>query len=584
MVSASGRFVIAFNGEIYNHRDLRQEMEKLGSAPLWRGHSDTETLLAGCEAFGIEATLVRSVGMFAIALWDREERTLILARDRMGEKPMYYGWQGVGESKVFLFGSELKALRAHPSFLGKVDRGALCLFMRHNYIPAPYSIYENIAKLLPGCMLEISSLKQEPKVWKYWDAVEAARVNRSRPFLGTAQEAVDALEKLASEAVRQQMVADVPLGAFLSGGIDSSAVVALMQAESGRPVKSFTIGFNEERFNEAGHAKAIAEHLNTDHTELYVTPEEAMKVIPRLPSLYCEPFADPAQIPNFIMSQLARQHVTVSLSGDAGDELFCGYSRYQATDNLWHKRSLLPAPLRASIVRGVSALCDAEWDSLVRFTEGLVGYPSLRHKLQRVAKVLNCKDVEELYRYQVSFIDNPSDWVVDGCEPVSLLTELRPNLEGLNATERMMALDCISYLPDDILVKVDRAGMGVSLECRMPFLDHRIVEFAWSLPLSYKFREGQTKWPLRQLLYRHVPRKLVERPKMGLGVPLRSWLRGPLRAWAESLLNEQRLNREGFFHSIPIRKMWAEHLSGRFNFEFHLWNILMFQLWYEEQG
>jgi len=598
MVSASGRYVIAFNGEIYNHLELRRELEQIPLLTLphpnplpegegeninWRGHSDTETLLAGIETWGLEATLRKSIGMFAIALWDRQTSTLTLARDRMGEKPLYYGWQGRGDERVFLFGSELKALKAHPAFAAGIDRGALCLLLRHNCIPAPYSIYQGIAKLEPGCVLSVSLAQPEPKIWKYWDAVAVARAGVARPFAGTADEAVDALESLAKDAVRQQMMADVPLGAFLSGGIDSSTVVALMQAQSSRPVKTFTIGFNEEGYNEAVHAKAVAKHLGTEHTELYVTPQQAMEVIPRLPGLYCEPFADSSQIPTFLVSQLAKQHVTVSLSGDAGDELFCGYNRYQITQNLWRKLSVVPSPLRALAAKGITSISPAQWDSLARIIPGEAAYSSLGDKLHKGAGVLSSRSVDEVYLGIVSHTGNPSEWVVDGHEPATNLTGFRPDLDGLNTVERMMILDTISYLPDDILVKVDRAAMGVSLESRVPFLDHRIVEFAWTLPLEYKLREGQTKWPLRQLLYRHVPRELIDRPKMGFGVPLHDWLRGPLRDWAECLLDETRMRREGYFHPAPIRKMWAEHLSGRRNWMALLWNVLMFQAWLERE-
>jgi asparagine synthase (glutamine-hydrolysing) len=595
MHSPNGRYVIAYNGEIYNHLALRSELDKSAiistsataegqSGINWRGHSDTETLLAGFEAWGIEATLKKTIGMFAFALWDKQTRTLTLARDRLGEKPLYYGWQGSGQERVFLFGSELKALKAHPAFSADIDRGALCLLLRHNYIPAPYSIFQNVAKLEPGCLLTVSLAQPEPKIRKYWDAIEVARAGVAQPFAGTAEQAVEVLEALAKDAVRQQMMADVPLGAFLSGGIDSSTVVALMQTQSSRPVRTFTIGFSEEGYNEAVHARAVARHLGTEHTELYVTPEQAMEVIPRLPGLYCEPFADSSQIPTFLVSQLAKQHVTVSLSGDAGDELFCGYNRYRITQNLWRKLALVPAPLRALAAQGITAVSPSTWDGFAKIIPGASRYATLGDKLHKGAGVLASTTVDDLYLGIVSHLRNPADWVIGGQEPPTNLTGLRPALDGLSAVERMMALDTISYLPDDILVKVDRAGMGVSLEGRVPFLDHRIVEFAWSLSLGYKLREGQTKWPLRQVLYRYVPRELIDRPKMGFAVPLHDWLRGPLREWAESLLNEDRLRREGYFHPAPILKMWTEHLSGRRNWMAQLWNVLMFQAWLEEWG
>jgi asparagine synthase (glutamine-hydrolysing) len=597
MVSASGRFVIVFNGEIYNHLDLRTELEKAARPPLtlalspspspgggrgeicWRGHSDTETLLAGIDAWGIEATLKKSIGMFAIALWDRQTRTLTLARDRIGEKPLYYGWQGSGNERVFLFGSELKALKAHPAFAANIDRGALCLLLRHNYIPAPYSIYQGIAKLEPGCLLSVSLEQPEPKVWKYWDAVEVAVAGVAQPFVGSADEAVDALEVLAKDAVRQQMMADVPLGAFLSGGIDSSTVVALMQAQSSRPVKTFTIGFNDAGYNEAVHAKAVARHLGTEHTELYVTPEQAMEVIPRLPSLYCEPFADSSQIPTFLVSQLAKQHVTVSLSGDAGDELFCGYNRYQLTASLWKSLSIIPVPLRSMAARGITAISPQTWNRYARF----LPWTSVGDKLHKGAGVMTSASAAELYLGMLSSWADPAALVVGGVEPTTLLTGNQPSLTGLSDVQRMMALDTLTYLPDDILVKVDRAAMGNSLESRVPFLDHRVVEFAWRLPMEYKLRAGQTKWALRQVLYRHVPRELIERPKMGFGFPIDKWLRGPLRNWAEELLSEQRLRKEGFFYPEPIRQKWAEHLSENRNWSSQLWGVLMFQAWLEQE-
>ena len=585
MVSPSGRYVIVFNGEIYNHTDLRAALGQVEGCdtalPHWRGHSDTETLIAGVEVWGLETTLRKTIGMFALALWDRQTRTLTLARDRLGEKPLYYGWQSTGNKRVFLFGSELKALKAHPAFIAEIDRNALCLLMRHNYVPTPYSIYRGIAKLEPGCLLTVSLTHQEPKLIRYWSVAEVAVAGCAAPFAGTPTQAVDALEVLVKDAVRQQMMADVPLGAFLSGGIDSSTVVALMQAQSSRPVKTFTIGFNEDGYNEAVHAKAVARHLGTEHTELYVSAQQAMDVIPRLPGLYCEPFADSSQIPTFLVSQLAKQHVTVSLSGDAGDELFCGYNRYQITSKLWHRLGRVPAPLRALVAKGITTLSPTEWDSLAGIIPGAGPYATLGDKLHKGAGVLASSTLDELYQGMVSHQRNPSDWVIGGQEPPTHLTGLRPKLTGLGAVERMMALDAISYLPDDILVKVDRAGMGVSLESRVPFLDHRVVEFAWSLPLSYKLREGQTKWPLRQVLYRHVPQELVDRPKMGFGVPLDDWLRGPLREWVEELLNEARLAREGYFNPAPIRQIWAEHLSGRRNWMAQLWNVLMFQTWLE---
>ena len=584
MASAGGRYMIVFNGEIYNHRDLRRELQAAGFTG-WRGHSDTETLLAGFVAWGIRATVERCIGMFAFAVWDRQEQVLTLGRDRLGEKPLYYGWQGQGDAACFLFGSELKALKAHPRFTADIDRDALCLLMRHNYIPAPHSIYRDIFKLPAGCLLTVSQRRREPQIEAYWSLADVAVAGVRTPFSGSAEQATDALEELLKSAVSQQMMADVPLGAFLSGGIDSSTVVALMQAQSGRPVKTFSIGFHEDDYNEAEHALAVARHLGTDHTELYVTPQQALDVIPRLPGLYCEPFADSSQIPTFLVSQLARQQVTVSLSGDAGDELFAGYGRYARNSQRWARVSRLPYGVRRMAAAGLRALSPDAWQAVLGPARPLMPH-SLRkahlgEKLHRAAGALAARRVDDLYLESISRWD-PADLVLGGREPLTSLRGRPLELEGLDPMQRLMALDALMYLPDDILVKVDRAAMGVSLESRVPFLDHRVVEFAWRLPQSLKVRDGATKWILRQVLYRHVPRTLIERPKMGFGVPVDHWLRGPLRDWAESLLDESRLRREGFLDPAPIRRIWAEHLSGRRDWQYRLWGVLMFQAWLAE--
>ena len=586
MACHTGRYVLAFNGEIYNHLDLRRDLQAAGHAPAWRGHSDTETLLAGFVAWGVRATLERCIGMFAIALWDRREQLLTLARDRLGEKPLYYGWQGQGERASFLFGSELKALKAHPAFAAEIDRNALALLMRHNYINAPHSIYQGIYKLPPGHVLTVSLRQREPKLEPFWSLPAVAEGGVARPFSGTPEQATNALEALLKSAVQQQMLADVPLGAFLSGGIDSSTVVALMQAQSSQPVKTFTIGFNEEGYNEAVHAKVVARHLGTDHTELYVTPQQALEVIPKLPGLYCEPFSDSSQIPTFLVSQLARQKVTVALSGDAGDELFGGYGRYTLAQSLWNKTSRIPHGLRGPAAAGIRAIPVRGWNSLAAplrpLLPGRLRHANIGDKLYKGAALLAARQVDELYLKLVTHWE-PDTLVLGAREP---LTALRGNplpFAGLDAVQRMMALDVITYLPGDILTKVDRAAMGVSLETRVPFLDHRVVEFAWALPQAMKLQSGVGKWILRQVLYRHVPRELIERPKMGFGVPIDSWLRGPLRNWAESLLDESRLRREGFFNPAPIRQKWAEHLSGHRNWQHHLWDVLMFQAWLESK-
>jgi asparagine synthase (glutamine-hydrolysing) len=580
MATVSGRFVIAFNGEIYNHLALRSQLDELGQAPAWRGHSDTESLLAAIEAWGLEATLKKTIGMFAIALWDRKTLTLSLARDRMGEKPLYFGWQSEGLSRAFLFGSELKALKAHPSFSASIDRDALCLFLRHNYIPAPYSIYHGIAKLEPGSLLTVSLAQPEPQFLKYWNTAQVAHAGVNQPFLGTASEAVDALEALAKDAIRQQMVADVPLGAFLSGGVDSSTVVALMQTQSASPIKTFAIGFEGDPYNEAVYAKAVSQHLGTEHIEMYVAPQQVMDVISRLPYLYSEPFADSSQIPTFLVSQMARRHVTVSLSGDAGDELFCGYNRYQFTARLWHGLAKLPVPLRRLTAIGILAVSPKHLNKYFSF----LPLTSAGDKLHKAAEVMDSASVSELYMKLISSWYNPSDLVIGGTEPPKVMMGNDKWLDSLSSVEQMMAFDTMTYLPEDILAKVDRASMGASLESRVPFLDHRLVEFAWRLPMEFKLCRGETKWALRQVLYRYVPRELIERPKMGFGLPLDNWLRGPLKAWAEELLGEQRLVREGFFHPRPILQKWKEHLSGKRNWASHLWAVLMFQAWLESEG
>ena len=587
MSSASGRYVIVFNGEIYNHQQLRQLIENAGHTPGWRGSSDTETLVAGFDEWGIQATIERCAGMFAFAVWDRLTCELFLGRDRIGEKPLYYGWQGCDEDAAFLFASELKALAEHPSFESGIDRGALSLLMRHGYVPRPYSIFQGISKLEPGTLLRISLDQREPKVWSYWSGVQAAETGVAQPYSGSAEDAVHELDLLLKDAVRQQMLADVPLGAFLSGGIDSSTIVALMQSQSARPVKTFTIGFHESDHDEAKLAKAVSMHLGTEHTELYVTAGQSRDVIARLPALYDEPFADSSQIPTFLVSQLAKRHVTVSLSGDAGDELFCGYQRYRMAQAMWDRIGAMPAPLRKLAASGITGIAPAHWSNMAALIAPMLP-SSLRKtnvgdKLHKGAQLLACNSRAEVYLHLMSQWHDPASVVIGGHQPPTFLTGHAPPLTGLDAVQRMMALDMITYLPDDILTKIDRAAMGVSLETRVPFLDHRVVEFAWRLPLSMKVRDGQTKWALRQVLYRYVPRELVERPKMGFAVPIAAWLRSELREWAESLLDASRLRQEGFFDAAIVRSKWEQHLSGVHNWHRQLWNVLMFQLWLEHQ-
>ena len=575
MLSASGRYVLTYNGEIYNYEGLRRELAEAGHRPEWRGHSDTEVLLAGFDFWGIKATLVRAIGMFAIAVWDRHERALTLARDRLGEKPLYYGRQRPGGP--FLFASELKALVQHSEFDAGVDREALGLLLRYLAVPEPLSIYRGISKLLPGTMLTVRD-GEEPISDVYWSGPEVARSGIANPIDLTPEDAADELERILDRAVGRQMVSDVPLGAFLSGGVDSSTVVAIMQKLSARPVKTFTVGFAEEGFDEAPHAKAVARHLGTDHTELYVSPAEAMEVIPKLPEIYDEPFADSSQIPTHSIAKLARQHVTVALSGDGGDELFGGYERYRLTAGLWDRIARVPMPMRAAATKALTAVPAATWN---RFGD-IAGRKRLGEKVHKGASMLCSESADQLYDHMLSLWRDPANLVVGAPTSVSEPFPVNPELEGINGVDRMMAQDMLGYLSNDILAKVDRAAMAVSLETRVPLLDPEVVEFAWRLPLGFKLRRGTTKWLLRQVLYRHVPRALIERPKMGFGVPIDAWLRGPLRDWAEALLDERRLREEGYFQPREIRKAWAGQLRGELNGA-KLWTVLMFQSWLENQ-
>jgi asparagine synthase (glutamine-hydrolysing) len=567
MISASCRYVIVFNGEIYNHLDIRSEIEASDSLCPWRGHSDTETLLAGFDRWGIEPTLKRAVGMFAFALWDRQNRLLTLARDRMGEKPLYYGWQG----DIFLFGSELKALRAHPDFRPEIDRNVVAGYMRRGFIAAPNSIYRNVFKLLPGVFLQLSSRQAPgtiPEVNTYWSLRAVAESGLAKPFEGSDRDAVGELERHLMGALSLQRIADVPLGAFLSGGLDSSTVVALLQAQSSFAAKTFTIAFCESDFQEAEHAKAVARHLGTDHTEMYVTAREALEVMPKLPDLYDEPFGDSSAIPTFLVSQLARRHVTVSLSGDGGDELFGGYRRYQRTADIWRIMRCIPFSARTAM------------SSAIRAASRHVDGSSLGWKANRLALYLAARKGEECYYAQIMQRYDASRLVVGVDAAAPTLGLLPASLSRGNLYSDMMYSDAATYLPDDILTKVDRASMAVSLEARVPMLDHRLVEFAWRLPFNMKVRNRESKWLLRQVLQKYVPRSMVDRPKMGFGIPIGQWLRGPLRSWAEDLLSEDRLRRGGLLDPHVVRKQWLRHIGGLSEGVDSLWQVLAFQSWH----
>lgn len=558
MFSQCGRYAIVYNGEVYNHQSIRAEL----SGYTFKSTSDTETILAAVSAWGLEAALEKFVGMFAIALWDNETGKLFLVRDRMGIKPLFYGQLPGGE---WAFSSELKALKALPDYSPAIDRNALSLYFRHNYIPAPYTIYQGTMKVEPGQMVVLGGGEIQRKKW--WDVDTVWRNGFENPWQMSDDEAVDALEDVISDAVNLRMLSDVPLGAFLSGGIDSSTVVALMQARSSMPVRTFSIGFHESDYNEAQHARAVADHLGTDHTELYVTPQDLLDVVPSIPTYWDEPFADSSQIPTYILSKLTREHVTVSLSGDGGDELFSGYQRYFYA-NKWDTIASIPLPLR-QIMKGGLKLTPAVFFKLL----GKIG-PKLRWRLD----LLGMKEFEEFYRYLLSHFKHPDDFVLGASEWPTSLTGGNPMSDRF---AHMALRDLQMYLPDDILTKVDRASMAVSLEARVPLIDHRVVEFAARTPVSAKVRNGEGKWLLRQVLYRHVPQEIIDRPKMGFGVPVERWMRSELREWCEDMLSADTIRRQGIIDADMVTRMWREYLDGETNWNYYLWDVLMFQAWYE---
>jgi asparagine synthase (glutamine-hydrolysing) len=576
MASASGRYTIIFNGEVYNYEEIRTEL----GTRAWRGHSDTEVMLAAIERWGLDAAIRRFVGMFAFALWDRQERRLYLVRDRLGIKPVYYGHVDGN----FVFASELKAIRQFPGFAARIDRNNLALYMRFNFVPAPHSIYEGIFKLEPGHILALDEPAARPVLIPFWSATDVAKNGLASRINGDDADVTEQLHQKLLAAVRLRMYADVPLGAFLSGGIDSSTVVALMQAQSSRPVKTFTIGFHETDYNEAPYAKAIARHLGTDHTELYLAPQDALNVVPQLPAMFDEPFADPSQIPTHLVSKLARQHVTVTLSGDGGDELFGGYARYALLESLWKVLGKVPGPVARAFAKTVHAVPPARIDQILGWLplpDALK--PSPGHKFHKLAD-LSRLDPGAIYLQSLSQWPNPSAIVLGSCEPATVSQDIAELKWMSRPLELAMLTDLTHYLPDDILTKVDRASMAVSLEARIPLLDHRVVEFAWRLPARFKVRGGKAKWILREILHRYVPASLVSRPKMGFGIPIDHWLRGPLREWAEDLLSPDSLRRSGYLAVAPIREKWDEFQSRARSWQYLLWTVLMFQSWLEENS
>ena len=577
MSSFSGRFIICFNGEIYNHLEMRKRLADSGHSISYKSQSDTETILCCFEIWGIKKTIQETVGMFAFAVFDNKDNKLILGRDRFGEKPLYYGWQG----HYFYFASELKAIRKHPSFQPELDHDALQQYMQYAYIPAPLSIYKGIQKLNPGNLLSISlnETAGNMRMESYWDLSEIASNAQQMQFSGSDYDALVELERMLIQSVKDQQLSDVPLGAFLSGGIDSSLIVALMQSQSSRPVNTFTIGFKEDAYNEAKFASEVASHLGTNHNEIYVGANDVMDVIPSLPQLYDEPFADSSQLPTYLVSRLARQHVTVSLSGDAGDEIFGGYNRYMQAGRF----NKYPGFLRKSIAKIILQFTPAQLDRAYQLIKPMLP-GSLRssnpgNHMVKIASILSLDSDWEIYQKLVSVgsIENLLSGGTDiRSDSKKYFDSLKP---GADFASRMMLTDSLTYLPDDILCKVDRAAMGVSLETRVPFLDHRLIDFAWTLPLNMKIRDGKGKWILRQLLYKYVPENLIERPKMGFGLPIDSWLRGPLRDWAEDLLNEKDISDSGYLNAVEVKRIWNEHQAGKKNLQFKLWNILMFRAW-----
>ena len=580
MVSSDGRFVLTFNGEIYDHPRIRRRLAQVGAT--FRGHSDTEVLLEAIARWGLVPTLEDLDGMFALALWDRSEHRLSLARDRMGEKPLYYGWMG----SSFLFGSELKALRAHPDFKGHVDPSSVAAFLRLNCVPGTSSIYEGVAKVGAGELVEIDPSSRECRAVTYWSVADVARRGAHDPLLD-ADEALTELDALLGDAVARRMVADVPVGAFLSGGVDSALMVALATEQHAGPVNTFTIGFDDAAFDEAPHARAIASHLGTAHTEHYVSPGDALALVPELATMYDEPFADSSQIPTHLLAQITRQHVTVSISGDAGDELFGGYDRYRLFVSLWERMGRLPAPSRRAAAWAIRTRPASWWskriDSLAPVLPRTMRPHRAGEKLHKLARVLRTSDEQDAYRVLFSQWQDPTEVVRGASERTTALSDPGAWPDELPLAARPRLVDQLLYLPDDILVKVDRATMAVGLEARVPMLDHRVVELAWRMPPSLLHRDGRGKWPLRALLARRVPVALFDRPKQGFAVPIATWLRGPLREWAEDLLDPRNLD-DGLLDTEVIGALWRSHLARDDDWAgaYDLWAVLMLQSWLAE--
>jgi asparagine synthase (glutamine-hydrolysing) len=581
MISENGRYVIVFNGEVYNFRALRAELEPSGHR--FRGHSDTEVMLAAISEWGLDAAVRRFIGMFAFALWDRQQRVLSLVRDRIGIKPLYFGWAG----RTLLFGSELKALRAHPAFAPQIDEAVLPDFVERGYIPVPRSIYRGIAKLRQGTIATIRANEPPRPVEPvaYWSARDVARRGFASPLTISPEEATDELERLLRDSVRLRLESDVPLGAFLSGGIDSSTVVALMQAVASSRVRTFTIGFREKRFDEAPAARSVAEHLGTDHTELYASPDDALPLISQIPDWYDEPFADSSQLPTYLVSRMTREHVTVALSGDGGDELFAGYERYVWAQRISAVNRRLGRVLRRSFARALRSLPSAWIDGAASLLPAQARPVRSGDRVRKLAGILDLDDFGAIYRRLVFAFGDGIPLLVASNPPLPDATR-DPTLEAEfpDLVARAQFIDLVTYLPDDILAKVDRVSMAVSLEARVPILDHRVVEFAWQLPPALRVRDRRTKWLLRRVLDRYVPSALVDRPKMGFGVPIEAWLRGPLRDWGEQLLDERALAADGIFRPAEVRRLWAEHLGGDRAWQYALWNVLMFQAWKRRWG